>query len=189
MASKTQVFQKKDFYTPDPFFLLLQSLLSILSADELTDQKFDLINMGFSPDGKYFAAGQRGISFGAIGLTVENAALAYDVQARAPLSLKGNVKKLIAGGFAFTAADRLIAFNREKPDKSAVVSFPGGEIVEEFPMFSRKARFGDERQLSAGSAHFKSPRSAWWIWPNVRRSRAIKPALLTFTTRFLLLNG
>ncbi|MGH9799737.1 MAG: hypothetical protein ACRD82_05180, partial [Blastocatellia bacterium] len=57
---------------------------------------------------------------------------------RVRLSLKGNVKKLIAGGFAFTAADRLIAYNREKPEKSALLSLPGGEIVEEFPMFPGK---------------------------------------------------
>jgi WD40 repeat protein len=135
VQSKTQIFQKKDFYTPDPFFLLLQSLINILNADEISDQKFNLINMGFSHDGKYFAAGQRGIAITAVGISTENAALAFDLQARAPLSLKGNIKKLIAGGFAFTAPDRLIAYNQEKPDKSALVHLPGGEILEEFPMF------------------------------------------------------
>ena len=90
--------------------------------------------MGFSPDGKYFAAGQRGFAITAIGVTKENAALVFDLQARSPLSLKGNVKKLIAGGFAFTAPDRMIAFNPEKPDKSALLGLPGGEIIEEFPM-------------------------------------------------------
>jgi Peptidase family M48 len=135
VKSKTQFFQRKDFYTPDPFFLLLQSLVRILNSDEISDARLNLINMGFSPDGKYFAAGQRGIAVTAIGVSRENAALVFDLQARSPLSLKGNVKKMIAGGFAFTAADRMIAFNVEKPDKSALLGLPGGEIIEEFPMF------------------------------------------------------
>jgi Peptidase family M48 len=135
VKSKTQFFQRKDFYTPDPFFLLLQSLVRILNSDEISDARLNLINMGFSPDGKYFAAGQRGIAVTALGYARENAALVFDLQARSPLSLKGNMKKLIAGGFAFTAADRMIAFNVEKPDKSALLGLPGGEIIEEFPMF------------------------------------------------------
>jgi WD40 repeat protein len=135
VKSKTQFFQRKDFYTPDPFFLLLQSLVRILNSDEISDARLNLINMGFSPDGKYFAAGQRGIAVTALGYARENSALVFDLQARSPLSLKGNVKKMIAGGFAFTAADRMIAFNVEKPDKSALLGLPGGEIIEEFPMF------------------------------------------------------
>ena len=138
VKSKSQVFQRKDFYTPDPFFLLLQSLVRILNSDEISDARLNLINMGFSPDSKYFAAGQRGIAITAVGITSENAALVFDLQARSPLSLKGNVKKLIAGGFAFTAPDRVIAYNREKPDKSALLGLPGGEIIEEFPMFPGK---------------------------------------------------
>ncbi len=138
VQTKAQVFQKKNFYVPDIYFMLLQNLLSILSTEELSDQQFDMINMGFSPDSKYFAAGQRSVGFNALGVSVENAALLLDVQTRAPVSLKGNIKKLIAGGFAFTAADRIIAYNREKPDKSALLSVPSGEIIEEFPMFPGK---------------------------------------------------
>jgi peptidase M48-like protein len=135
VKSKAQVFQRKDFYTPDPFILLLQSLVRILNSDEISDARLNLINMGFSPDGKYFAAGQRGFAITSIGVSRENAALVFDLQARSPISLKGNVKKLIAGGFAFTAPDRMVAFNPEKPDKSALLGLPGGEIIEEFPMF------------------------------------------------------
>jgi hypothetical protein len=135
VRSKAEIFQRKDFYTPDPFFLFLQSLLGVLNSDEISDARLRLINMGFSPDGKYFAAGQRAIALTTVGVTTENAALVVDLQSRAALSLKGNVKKLIAGGFTFTAPDRMIAYNREKPDKSALLGLPGGEIIEEFPMF------------------------------------------------------
>jgi beta-barrel assembly-enhancing protease len=135
VKSKNQVFQRKNFYTPNPLQFLLQSLVRILNSDEISDARVDLINMGFSPDGKYFAAGQRGIVITAVSVTNENAALVFDLQARSPLSLKGNVKKLIAGGFAFTAPDRMIAYNAEKPDKSALLGLPNFEVIEEFPMF------------------------------------------------------
>src|SRR5262245_39107427 len=135
VKSKAQVFQRKDFYTPDPFFLLLQSLVRIINSDEISDARLNLINMGFSPDGKYFAAGQRGIAITAVGVSKENAALVFDLRARSPPSLKGNVKRLIAGGFAFTAPDRMIAYNAEKPDKSALLGLPNFEVIEEFPMF------------------------------------------------------
>jgi hypothetical protein len=136
VRSKAQVFQRKEFYTPDPFFLFLQSLIWLSRADEVGGMGLRLINMGFSPDGKYFAAGQRGRTLNVIGSShMENAALVVDLQARAAVSLKSNVKKLIAGGFTFTAPDRMIAFNLEKPEKSALLGLPGGEIIEEFPMF------------------------------------------------------
>ena len=135
VQSKNQVFQRKDFYTPNPLQFLLQSLVRVLNSEEISDARLNLINMGFSPDGKYFAAGQRGIAFTAMGITNENAALVFDLQARSPLSLKGNVKKLIAGGFAFTSPDRMIAYNADKPDRSALLGLPNGETIEEFPMF------------------------------------------------------
>jgi WD40 repeat protein len=135
VKSKNRIFQRKDFYTPDPFFLIIQSLVGILNSDEINDARLRLINMGFSPDGKYFAAGQRGVAINSAGVSKENAALVFDLQARSQLSLKGNVKKLIAGGFAFTAPDRIVAYNPEKPDKSALLGLPGGEIIEELPLF------------------------------------------------------
>jgi peptidase M48-like protein len=136
VRSKTQIFQRKDFYTPDPIFLLLQRLMGILNSDEISDARLRLINMGFSPDGKYFAAGQLGSAITAFGVSRENASLVVELQSRATLSLKGNVKKLIAGGFTFTAPDRMIVYNAENPNKSALLGLPGGEIIEEFPMFS-----------------------------------------------------
>ncbi|HEY8459070.1 MAG TPA: M48 family metalloprotease, partial [Blastocatellia bacterium] len=135
VRSKTQIFQRKNFYTPDPVLLLFQSLIGILNSDEISDARLRLINMGFSPDGKYFAAGQRGVAITAIGVSRESAALVIDLQSRAALPLKGNLKKLIAGGFTFTAPDRMIVYNAENPNKSALLGLPGGEIMEEFPMF------------------------------------------------------
>ena len=62
-----------------------------------------------------------------IGPVTENTALAFDLQTRAPITLKEPIKKLIAGNFAFTGTDRLIAYNNEDPKKSALISLPSGD--------------------------------------------------------------
>ncbi|MCI0664287.1 MAG: M48 family metalloprotease [Acidobacteria bacterium] len=139
VQSKAQIFQRKDFYRINPIQMLFQNWIWIINSDELSFTGLDLINMGFSPDGKYFAAGQRRTTYTGFGLTDKHAVLVYDLQARSPLSLKENVKALIAGGFVFTAPDRMITFyNVEYTGKSALLGLPGGVIIEEFPMFPGK---------------------------------------------------
>ena len=161
---------------------MLQSLVRILNSDEISDARLNLINMGFSPDGKYFAAGQRGFAITAIGVSRENAALVFDLQARSPISLKGNVKKLIAGGFAFTAPDRMVAFNPEKPDKSALLGLPGGEIIEEFPMLpGRLAAVTKGNYLLVRPLRNRPSGSS--TLPNEWRSKETRRRRSTFTTR------
>jgi hypothetical protein len=142
VATRAQIFQKKDFYTPDPFLMILTSLLKSLGDDESSDSRLELVKMGFSPDGHYFAAGARGVSLGvfefAIRASVENAALVYDLQTRAPLKLKGQANKLIASGFTFIAPDRLLVQNDEDLKKSGILTLPTGELVEQFPLMPGK---------------------------------------------------
>ncbi len=139
VATGTPIFQKKNFYQPsglDLFVRLLNRMLS--SPEDDNDNEFDSINMGFSPDGHYFAAGQRFLASTTIGYTNDNAATIIDLQTRAPLPIKGQLKKLIAGGFTFTAPDRMIARHSEDPKKSGIFSFPSGELIEQFELFPGK---------------------------------------------------
>ncbi|HKQ76419.1 MAG TPA: M48 family metalloprotease [Blastocatellia bacterium] len=135
VQSKTQIFLRKDFYKLNPFMALLLSLVRLSSGAEIGSTRLDLTNMGFSTDGKYFAAGHPGVSATPIGITNANEALVFDLQSRSSLSLKGAIKKFIADGFVFISPDRMIAYNRENPNKSALLGLPNGEIIEEFPMF------------------------------------------------------
>ncbi|MBI3652472.1 MAG: M48 family metalloprotease [Acidobacteria bacterium] len=131
-----QIFQKKSFYTPNLFDLLVLSLRALLREDDLADEEVNWIKMGFSTDGKYFVAGQKSLSISMMAtLVTENTVVAFNTQTRTPLSLKGATKKLIAGGFAFIGADRLVAYNQESPQKSALIALPSGETLEQTPLF------------------------------------------------------
>src|SRR6185369_5797264 len=90
------------------------------------------INMGFSTDGHYFviATLERNEMISA---RVETF-LALDLKTMTQIQPKSNVKRLIAGGFTFTGPDKLVATNREDLNKSATVSFPSGDVKEEFKM-------------------------------------------------------
>ncbi len=136
VRSKSQIFQRKELFIPSPFQLLLLGIA--LRANENRDVRLNLAEMGFSPDGKYFAAGHRRTSIGSKGVVNGNEVVVFDLESRSLLPLKENIKKLITGGFAFLSGGRLIAYNVERPGKSALIALPKGEIVEEFPMFEGK---------------------------------------------------
>jgi WD40 repeat protein len=139
VESGAQTFQKKSFYTPNLFDLIFLRLRMAMQEEDSSDDEVNWIKMGFSTDGKYFVAGQKSMSVNMLATTAtistENAVVAVDTQTRANLSLKGSVKKLIAGGFTFLGTDRLAAYNQESPQKSAIIALPSGETVEQTPMF------------------------------------------------------
>jgi hypothetical protein len=136
VATGEPVFQKKSFYKPNFLDLFRLQLLAIFSdLEDSDDFKFNFIQMGFSPDAHYFVAAQRALVFTAFGtLSDEVVAAAVDLTTNAPVSLKGNVKKMLAGDFAFAAPDKLLTVNGEDFRKSALVSFPGGQVLEQFPI-------------------------------------------------------
>ncbi|HYH86610.1 MAG TPA: hypothetical protein VEX60_14250 [Pyrinomonadaceae bacterium] len=92
------------------------------------------VSMRFSPDGRYFAAGQRGLNFNAFGANTEMSALIFDRTSGTTLPAKGILKRLLAGRFAFIGGDRVVGVNAEDSRKSALVGFPGGEVIEQFPL-------------------------------------------------------
>jgi len=126
VATGNEILHKKEFYTPNFYQTFLVSLMSILNAEEFVESEYEWINMGFSPDGRYFATGARSSSFGSSGWDVT---LAIDLTTAASVPLKGPLKRLLAGGFAFVGPDRLVGIDAEDPRKSLLVSFPGGETI------------------------------------------------------------
>ena len=132
VAAGTSFFQKKDFYKPDlndQFRLILYLLFR-----EDQEREFDWVSMGFSPDAHYFAAGQRALTFNAFGLGSELSTAAVDLATHAPVPLGGNLKKILGDHFAFVAPDRVAGVNSQDIKKSGIVSFPAGEVVEQFPL-------------------------------------------------------
>lgn len=134
VATGAQVFQKKSFYTFGELDLYSLSLQILNSREDLNDE-VDLINMGFSPDGRYFAAGARSSDYDAFGkFRSDETTVAVDLTTRESIDLRGPLKKLIAGGFAFLGPDRLIGRDAWDPKKSALVSFPKGEVLDQVPL-------------------------------------------------------
>jgi WD40 repeat protein len=141
VATGAQVFQKKNFFKPD--FSDLISLIFIKIMRDLADSGADIdpldapefIGMRFSPDGRYFAGGQRTISFTVMRtISEESSAVVFDIPAKASVPAKGLLKKLLSSKFAFLAPDRVVGVNPEDYRKSAIVSFPKGDVIEEFPL-------------------------------------------------------
>lgn len=132
VESGATVFEKKAFYVPNPFELLMLEILAE-GEDSPDDLSVNFVNMAFSPDGSVFAAGARGIGAGLVGIVTELSAVAVDTRSRAPLALKGQSKKLLAGGFCFVGTDRIAAWLREDPKKSGLYTFPEGKLVEVQP--------------------------------------------------------
>lgn len=137
-ATGEPFFQKKEFYTPDLndyYRLLLHLILGILEEDST----FEWVSMGYSPDARYFAAGQKSLTAGALGFSNRLSTAAVDLTTRTPVQLKDNVKRVLGDSFAFIAPDRVVGLNTQDPRKSGIVTFPAGEVVEQFPLGGRIA--------------------------------------------------
>ena len=80
--------------------LFIRQLRAALSEGEIDFDDFDWIDMGFSPDAHYFAAGARSMN-AFTGYASENSALAVDLTTRQTVSLRGPIKKLLSNGFIF----------------------------------------------------------------------------------------
>ncbi|HXT64967.1 MAG TPA: M48 family metalloprotease [Pyrinomonadaceae bacterium] len=128
------VWRKKDFYSIDySRYLMIIAALQVAKANA-GDLNLRLINMQFSLDGRFFAAGcfstwmYRRTNSGTVAEVV-------DTNNFAKVPIPDFVKKLIAGGFTFMDGNRLAGINRENVKKSAVVKFPTGELISELELW------------------------------------------------------
>ena len=130
------VWRKKEFYAPDYFqWLSIYSQLR-LRGEESGDLNLALINMKFSPDGRYFVAGHHG-RLQLARTFVGEVAEVLDTTAMTKVSIPDSVKRLIVGGFTFVGNDRMAGINRENFKKSAVVKFPSGELLAEMELWRK----------------------------------------------------
>ena len=130
------VWRKKEFYAPDYWEYL--SILHMLRVrgEENSDVNIGLINMKFSPDGRYFAAGYHGrLELGRtfVGYVGE----VLDTSTMTKVSIPDSVKKLLGRSFTFIGNDRMAGINLENVKKSAVVKFPTGEVVAEMELWRK----------------------------------------------------
>jgi hypothetical protein len=125
------IWHKKDFYVPTygEYLFILAELYA--RKTDTTDFNIAVINLRFSPDGRYFAAGYHGPrALGDVGEVIDTTTLAKT-------AIPGSLKKLIAGGFIFLGNDRLVGINADNVKKSAVVKFPSGEELSELELWRK----------------------------------------------------
>jgi hypothetical protein len=129
--------QKKEFYSPNFFqILMIIDALGSRGRGDSTDIGLELVRMGFSTDARYFMAGYLGHDHMNPNLK-SWVGEAVDLNTFAKVSIPDSMKKLIAGGFTFIGNDRIAAVNIEDYRKSAILTFPKGELVAEYPMRGR----------------------------------------------------
>lgn len=137
VATGNVLMEKKSFSE-----MGLSDFYAILFADALAEQGIDLgdrefISMAFSPDAHYFVAGDRSVSYTFAGTRIsELQSLAFDLTTRSPIPLKGDLKKIISTGFTFVGSDKLVGRHSEEPKKSGLYTFPSGQAIETFELFT-----------------------------------------------------
>ncbi|HVO61084.1 MAG TPA: M48 family metalloprotease [Terriglobales bacterium] len=110
VASGITVASKKSFVELDLFGRMVLFLGSATGTAHLLD-------MHFSPDGRYFLAGTLSAHFG------------WDVANRREMSLPESVKHATKESFAFLGPDRIVGIDTSTPAKSPILRFPSGDQI------------------------------------------------------------
>jgi WD40 repeat protein len=170
-ADNDPIVEKKNFFHPTEFGIYLIRLAATIDSDEAASANSDseapflFVNLGFSPDGKYFLAGSVLLAGDA------SKAFAYDLSAKREASVGRGVRQAISGQFVFLGNDRIAAVDMRYAIKSPVVSFPSGEKLEELPLATETHLLAssDGKYLIAGPAR---DFALWLIEVKTRNSRA-----------------
>ncbi len=116
VASGKQIASKKDFVEIRSLFFLF--LFALAQAEE-ENVNLQLARLKFSPDGRYFVGGS--------GTNV----FAYDLFEAHEARLSSSVRNAAHGEFTFMNNQQILGLNGSNPGKSALISFPSGQHVEE----------------------------------------------------------
>ncbi|MBV9957941.1 MAG: M48 family metalloprotease [Acidobacteria bacterium] len=136
VATSELIFQKKEFYVPN----ILELLMILLDSDA---GEIRMLNMQFSPDNHYFLAARRGadrvvVRFDGAPAGDGKVAIGVDLTTRKSISLGGDLKSVMSGGFTFYSPTAIIGEYFENTDRSGIYTFPEGKKVELFKMAGRE---------------------------------------------------
>lgn len=133
VATSQAVAEKKEYFRPT-FGQYFRILLALARADEDSDLDIQLVSVGFSRDGRYFAVGHYGLS-GGNGYGGEDIGFALDMTKMTPVSLSDSMKHLLAGGFTFLENGLVAGAYRGDIKKSGIASFPDGKLITPLPLW------------------------------------------------------
>ena len=115
VGSGEAVFKKEKFFDLDPGFNMFGAFYKFLFL--LTHH--DVATLRFSPDARYFAASSRTKQEVVIDLTTEK-----------KINVPGSVHTAMEYAFTFIGPDRIVGVDTFKPDKSPLVEFPSGKVLD-----------------------------------------------------------
>jgi len=119
VATGEAVFKKEKFFDLDPGFSGYGAFFKFLFL--LTHH--DVATLRFSPDAHYFAASSRTKEEVVIDLTTEK-----------KINVPGSVHTAMEYSFTFIGPDRLVGVDSFKPEKSPLVEFPSGKLLDRVPL-------------------------------------------------------
>jgi hypothetical protein len=119
VASGEPVFKKEKFYDLDPDFSGFGGLFKFIYL--LTHQ--EVATLRFSPDARYFAASSRTKEEVVVDLTTEK-----------KINVSGQLHTAMEYSFTFIGPDRVVGVDTFKPEKSPLVEFPSGKILDRVPL-------------------------------------------------------
>jgi WD40 repeat protein len=121
----TQIFEKTSFTVPSYF----EAFLAMFTPSQPIAQDTNFVNMAFSPDARYFMAGDRSYEYSSIGGYINEKSMGFDLKQLQPIQLKGELKKLAIGGFAFISPSKVIS-KLSYASVATVYSFPEATEIE-----------------------------------------------------------
>jgi hypothetical protein len=123
VSTNDQVFHKKEFYEPHSFREFFEVFLARLIGGST-----HIVEMHFSPEGRYLLAGAMGGS----------TTLGVDLTSMQSISMPGSVKVLLVRHFAFLGLDKIVGVDAYNPKNSGIVKFPSGESVAKLALGDQK---------------------------------------------------
>src|SRR6185437_10154724 len=142
VTNSTVISRRDHFYNPS-FYDALNLVLRIMAAnagdqDNSFQGRLQLVNLQFSPDGRYLLAASgvphTQIDFFNGAYATSPSTFLFDLKNKSETNLPGSIKKVIGLNFAFVGSDEIAGVNPDAPQKSAVLKFPSGEKIHEVPL-------------------------------------------------------
>jgi WD40 repeat protein len=119
VATGDVIFKKEKFFDFDPGFSGYAGFFKFLYF--LSHQ--ELATLRFSPDGRYFAASSR---------TKEDVVI--DLTTQKKIGVPGAIHTAMGYSFTFVGPDRIVGVDTFNPQKSPLVDFPSGKVVDHVPL-------------------------------------------------------
>jgi WD40 repeat protein len=119
VASGETIFTKDKFFDFDPGFSGYAGIFKLLYF--LTHA--EVATLRFSPDARYFAASSR---------TKEEVLI--DLTTQKKINIPGAIPTAMEYSFTFVGPDRIVGVDTQNPQKSLLVEFPSGKVLDRVPL-------------------------------------------------------